>query len=113
MDPGLEVWAREEVQRRAALHLPRPHFFEVVNDGLRALRRQCLSVDRFYYLDNEGPFFSILECLDAIGVPREERGKYWHRWDRLPKELQARITVTRPPVAPAVAEQASALPGTV
>ncbi|MDP3062059.1 MAG: hypothetical protein Q8O40_02415 [Chloroflexota bacterium] len=37
-------------------------------------------------LDGQGPFDSTLAGLDALGVPQEGRGKFWHRHDRLPKK---------------------------
>ena len=32
-----------------------------------------------------------LEALDAMGFPKDKLGRYYHRWDRLPKELQEQI----------------------
>ena len=50
--------------------------------------------EKVYYLtDGRGPFNTTLEALDAIGYPQDKRGQYYHRWDRLPKELQAQIVV--------------------
>ena len=42
-------------------------------------------------LDGKGPFYNISDTLDALGVPKDGRGKYWHRHDRLPKEHASRI----------------------
>ncbi len=93
-EPELEQWARQEVIRRKALGLPRVRFYEVVNDGVRALRDQTKAGDHVYYLQNgRGPFWSIHECLDALGVPKEVRGLYWYRHDRLPKEYADQIEV--------------------
>ena len=45
----------------------------------------------YFLKDGRGPFPSTLEALDAIGFPKDKRGQYYHRWDRLPKELQEQI----------------------
>ena len=45
----------------------------------------------YYLQDGRGPFPSTLEALDAMGFPKDKRGQYYHRWDRLPKELQEQI----------------------
>ncbi|MDP3061637.1 MAG: hypothetical protein Q8O40_00275, partial [Chloroflexota bacterium] len=37
-------------------------------------------------LDGKGPYYSTLDALDALGVPQEGRGKFYHRHDRLPKK---------------------------
>ncbi|KKL28340.1 hypothetical protein LCGC14_2376120 [marine sediment metagenome] len=92
MEPELELWARQEVARRKALGLPRTAFYEVVNDAVRALRDQTKPGDQVYYLkDGRGPYLTILECLDALGVPKGGRGLYWYRRDRLPKEYAEKI----------------------
>ena len=47
--------------------------------------------DSEYFLkDGRGPFAGTLEALDAMGYTGT-RGKYYHRHDRLPKELQEQI----------------------
>lgn len=49
--------------------------------------------DKEYFLkDGRGPFATTLDALDAMKYPGK-RGQYYHRWDRLPKELQAQIIV--------------------
>lgn len=45
----------------------------------------------YFLKDGRGPFASTLEALDAMGFPKDKRGQYYHRWDRLPKELQEQI----------------------
>lgn len=42
-------------------------------------------------LNGLGPFYNTGDALDELGVSKEGRGKYWHRWDRLPKTHQDRI----------------------
>jgi hypothetical protein len=42
----------------------------------------------YFLKDGRGPYASTLEALDAMGFPKDKRGQYYHRWDRLPKELQ-------------------------
>ncbi len=86
-------WVWEEVDRRKNLGLPGAYFYVVFIDGLRIIRAAQASAERTFTLDGHGPYYSTLECLDAMGVPDEERGKYWYRWDRLPQEYQARIQV--------------------
>jgi hypothetical protein len=54
----------------------------------------------YYLSDGRGPFDSTLEALDALGIPAESRGRYYHRWDRLPQELKEQIE-RRPRPAPA------------
>jgi len=44
----------------------------------------------YFLKDGRGPFAGTLEALDAMGFTGE-RGKYYHRHDRLPKELQEQI----------------------
>lgn len=46
----------------------------------------------YFLKDGRGPYASTLEALDAMGFPKDKRGQYYHRWDRLPKELQEQIT---------------------
>lgn len=55
--------------------------------------------NEYFLQDGRGPFAGTLEALDAMGFSGE-RGKYYHRWDRLPKELQEQII--RKPKAEAV-----------
>jgi len=45
----------------------------------------------YFLKDGRGPFPSTLEALDAMGFPKDKLGRYYHRWDRLPKELQEQI----------------------
>jgi len=45
----------------------------------------------YFLKDGRGPYASTLEALDAMGFPKDKRGQYYHRWDRLPKELQEQI----------------------
>lgn len=42
-------------------------------------------------LDGNGPFYNVGDALTALGSPESERGKYWVRWDRLPKKYQNQI----------------------
>ena len=94
MEPELELWIKQEARRRKALGLPRTAFYEVVCDGVRKLKALTKSGGHVYYLtDGRGPYLSTLECLDALGVPQEHRGLYWHRHDRLPKEYADQIEV--------------------
>jgi len=88
--PDLHEWTRAEAERRKRLGLPGASITAVHFHGLRAIQVQQ-ATSKTYLLDGKGPYFSTLECLDALGVPQEERGRYWHRWDRLPQEYQARI----------------------
>jgi len=44
----------------------------------------------YFLKDGRGPFAGTLEALDAMEF-KGDRGKYYHRWDRLPKELQEQI----------------------
>ena len=41
--------------------------------------------------DKLGPFYNTADALTALGSPAEERGRYWNRWDRLPKKYQNQI----------------------
>ena len=88
--PDLHEWTREEAKRRKRLDLPGASITAVHLDSLRAVQVQQ-STGKTYLLDGNGPYFSTLECLDALGVPQEDRGRYWYRLDRLPQEYQARI----------------------
>ncbi len=98
MEPELELWVRQEALRRKALGLPRTAFYEVVNDGVRALRDQTKPGYQVYYLqDGRGPYLTVLECLDALGVPKGGRGVYWYRRDRLPKEYADQIEIRPAP----------------
>ncbi len=45
----------------------------------------------YFLKDGRGPFPGTLEALDAMGFPKDKRGQYYHRWVRLPKELQEQI----------------------
>ncbi|MDP2952088.1 MAG: hypothetical protein Q8O76_02065 [Chloroflexota bacterium] len=91
----LELWAIDETKRRRALGLPDYHFYQIFNDGLRLLKEQTRPGPTVYFLkDGRGPFYSTLEVLDALKVPKEKRGLYWHRHDRLPKEYADQIIVT-------------------
>ena len=44
----------------------------------------------YFLKDGRGPFAGTLEALDAMEF-KGDRGKYYHRHDRLPKELQEQI----------------------
>ncbi len=44
----------------------------------------------YFLQDGQGPFVGTLEALDAMGFTGA-RGKFYHRHDRLPKELQEKI----------------------
>lgn len=92
----LEIWAQDETKRRRRLGLPGGHFYQVFNDGLRLLKEQTRPGPTVYFLtDGRGPYYSTLEVLDALKVPKEKRGIYWHRHDRLPKEYADQI-IPRP-----------------
>lgn len=106
MKPELEQWIKEESLRRQALTLPRPALYEVVQDAVELLRAQTKpSRGHVYYLtDGRGPYLSTHECLDALGVPQEDRGQYWHRHDRLPTEFADQIEV-RPATDPVATTQ--------
>ena len=105
MEPELELWIKQEALRRKALGLPRTALYGVVCDGVRTLQAQTKPGVRVYYLtDGRGPYLSTLECLDALGVPEEHRGLYWHRHDRLPKEYADQIEV-RPATDPVATSQ--------
>lgn len=41
--------------------------------------------------DGRGPFATTHDALDALGIAKENRGQYYHRWDRLPKELKEQM----------------------
>jgi len=63
----------------------------VGTDGLpKALKRSGNGQWEYFLKDGRGPFAGTLEALDAMGF-KGERGKYYHRHDRLPKELQEQI----------------------
>lgn len=57
-------------------------------------------------LDGNGPFYNVGDALTALGSPESERGKYWHRWDRLPKKYQNQIDRRGATEAPAPAAAA-------
>jgi hypothetical protein len=90
----LERGIKEESERRKSLGLPRYALYHVLCDAM-ALLLADLKEPRVhvYYVDGRGPFLSTFEALDALGVPEEGRGLYWHRHDRLPKEYQDKIEV--------------------
>jgi hypothetical protein len=46
--------------------------------------------EQYRLKDGRGPFPSIQECLDALGVAKEGRPNY-NRWPELPPELQEKI----------------------
>ena len=48
---------------------------------------------------------AVNATLDAMGFPKDKRGQYYHRWDRLPKELQEQLE--RRPKAEEQAEAAT------
>lgn len=90
----LEDWAKEQAARRKSLGLPRAAYYQIYVDGLRLLKERVQFGEKVFYLsDGRGPFYSTLECLDALGVPDEGRGLYWHRLDRLPQEYAEQIEV--------------------
>ena len=89
----LERWAKQEAGRRKQLGLPRRANYHVICDAIALLRRQTKPGKYVYYVDVHGPFYSTLEALDFLGVPDDDRGKYWYRWDRLPKKLADKIEV--------------------
>ncbi len=43
------------------------------------------------YVVHGQAYATTFEALDALGHPKEDRGEYYHRWDRLPKGLQAKV----------------------
>lgn len=90
----LERGIKLESERRKSLGLPRAALYHVLCDAM-ALLLADLKEPRVhvYYVDGRGPFLSTFEALDALGVPEEGRGAYWHRHDRLPQELQQKIEV--------------------
>ena len=45
----------------------------------------------YFLKDGRGPFGTTHDALDALGIPKDKRGQYYHRWDRLPKELQEQL----------------------
>jgi len=87
------------------------------DDGLpKAMRRQATRTGNgngngsgqeyeYFLKDGRGPFAGTLEALDAMNFPKDKRGQYYHRWDRLPKELQEAIT--RKPKAQATGDAAN------
>jgi hypothetical protein len=101
-DTGLQllrvgIWAYYDTE--GALQLS---FQPVGDDGLplRAAPRRRRGASRsrrtdggfrYYLQDGRGPYETTLAALDALGIPEDQRGRYYHRWDRLPKELQAQI----------------------
>lgn len=89
----LERGIKEEAERRKSLGLPRAFIYEVLCDAMALLLEERKPGAKVYFIDGRGPFLSTLEALDALGVPEEGRGLYWHRWDRLPHELQDKIEV--------------------
>lgn len=91
--PDLHDWTRKEAKRRQRLRLPGASITAVHLHSLKALQEKQGTSKKTYLLDGKGPYYSVLECLDALGVPQEDRGRYWYRWDRLPQEYQARIQV--------------------
>ena len=89
----LERWVKQEAWRRKQLGLPRNAIYHVICDAIVLLHRRTRPGKHVYYVDGHGPFYSTLEALDFLGVPEEDRGKYWYRRDRLPKELADKIEV--------------------
>ncbi len=87
----LERWVKQEAGRRKQLGLPRNAIYHVICDAIALFRRRTRPGKHVYYVDGHGPFYSTLEALDFLGVPEEDRGKYWYRRDRLPKELADKI----------------------
>jgi hypothetical protein len=93
-DLGLGVWAYYDPEGALEVQV-----LPVGDDQLprraparRSGRRQRAADGYQYFLqDGRGPFNNTLEALDALGIPQEQRGRYYHRWDRLPKELQEQI----------------------
>ena len=45
----------------------------------------------YFLKDGRGPFATTHDALDALGIAKDKRGQYYHRWDRLPKELQEQL----------------------
>ncbi len=45
----------------------------------------------YEYIVHGKAYATTLEALDALGHPKADRGDYYHRWDRLPKGLRAKI----------------------
>ncbi len=93
----LERWVKREAERRKQLGLPRSANYHVICDAIALFRQQTEPGKHVYYVDGHGPFFSTLEALDFLGVPEGDRGKYWYRRDRLPKELADRIEMRDTP----------------
>lgn len=93
----LVQYVRDEAERRAKLGLPNALVWQVVADALwQHKHRHRVSKWVYYLNDGRGPFYSTHEVLDALGVPKLSRGKYWHRWDRLPQEYRALIERREP-----------------
>ena len=93
----LERWVKREAERRKQLGLPRSANYHVICDAIALFRERTRPGKHVYYVDGHGPFYSTLEALDSLGVPEEDRGKYWYRWDRLPKQLAHKIEVRDTP----------------
>jgi PRTRC genetic system protein C len=93
----LERWVKQEAGRRKQLGLPRSAIYHVICDAIALFRRRTRPGKHVYYVDGHGPFYSTFEALDFLGVPKGDRGKYWRRWDRLPKELANKIEVRNNP----------------
>ncbi len=91
LDRDLEGWTESEAKRRRSLALPYSSKYEVIAHALAMLRERSRPGKWLYYVGGRGPYLSVEECLDAIGVPKKERGKYWYRWDRLPRRFRERI----------------------
>ncbi|MCI0438612.1 MAG: PRTRC system protein C [Chloroflexi bacterium] len=91
LDRDLERWTESEARRRRSLGLPYSSKYEVIAYALAMLRERSRPGKWLYYVAGRGPYLSVEECLDAMGIPQKERGKYWHRWDRLPRRYSERI----------------------
>ena len=93
--PDVIALVNAECRRRHELGLPNWRFYQVFVEAVRRLMDQTRPGATVYYLkDGHGPFFTVHEALDGLGVPRDKRGLYWHRHDRLPKEYADQIIPT-------------------
>ena len=70
-------------------NLPDEYRSQIKRRDVSGSAKQGHNGKHIYWLkDGRGPFETTHLALDALGVPQSERGKYWNRWDRLPKGYQ-------------------------
>ena len=92
---GLGVWAGYPKDGKLAVSI-----LAVGDDGLpKALKRNGNrkangNGDRnnWEYIVHGKAYDTTHAALDALGHPKEDRGEYYHRYDRLPKGLRGKIT---------------------